>query len=76
MYYFVRGADHHGYIGRMMAMCASYGDIPHENLEIIIGQMVNCFQVVNLCVCLNVQELLFLDDLVDAVGVDAARYSL
>ena len=22
------GADHHGYIGRMMAMCAAFGDTP------------------------------------------------
>ena len=35
------GADHHGYVGRMMAMCAAFGDVPHENLEILIGQMVN-----------------------------------
>ena len=35
------GADHHGYVGRMMAMCAAFGDKPGENLEIIIGQMVN-----------------------------------
>ena len=35
------GADHHGYVGRLMAMCAAFGDTPHENLEILIGQMVN-----------------------------------
>src|SRR5690554_3234001 len=35
------GADHHGYIGRMMAMCAAFGDEPWKNLEILIGQMVN-----------------------------------
>ncbi|MDQ1249476.1 MAG: arginyl-tRNA synthetase, partial [Actinomycetota bacterium] len=35
------GADHHGYIGRMMAMCAAFGDEPGTNLEILIGQMVN-----------------------------------
>src|SRR5665647_3157007 len=35
------GADHHGYVSRMMAMCAAFGDTPHENLEILIGQMVN-----------------------------------
>src|SRR5207344_472667 len=34
------GADHHGYIGRMMAMCAAFGDTPGVNLEILIGQMV------------------------------------
>ena len=35
------GADHHGYLGRMMAMCAAFGDVPHVNLEILIGQLVN-----------------------------------
>ena len=35
------GADHHGYVGRMMAMCAAFGDEPGKNLEILIGQMVN-----------------------------------
>ncbi len=35
------GADHHGYVGRMNAMCAAFGDKPGENLEILIGQMVN-----------------------------------
>jgi arginyl-tRNA synthetase len=35
------GADHHGYIGRLMAMCAAFGDVPGTNLEILIGQMVN-----------------------------------
>ena len=35
------GADHHGYVGRLMAMCQAFGDTPHENLEVLIGQMVN-----------------------------------
>ena len=35
------GADHHGYVGRLMAMCEAFGDKPGRNLEILIGQMVN-----------------------------------
>src|ERR1700752_3378677 len=35
------GADHHGYVGRMRAMSACFGDDPDRNLEILIGQMVN-----------------------------------
>jgi arginyl-tRNA synthetase len=35
------GADHHGYIGRMKAMVACFGDDPDDHLEILIGQMVN-----------------------------------
>ncbi len=34
------GADHHGYVARLMAMCAAFGDTPGVNLEVIIGQMV------------------------------------
>src|SRR5215475_5137859 len=35
------GADHHGYIGRMRAMSACFGDQPDKNIEILIGQLVN-----------------------------------
>jgi arginyl-tRNA synthetase len=71
------GADHHGYIGRMMAMCACFGDTPHENLEILIGQLVNLVkdgQPVRMSK--RAGTVLTLEDLVDAVGVDAARYAL
>ncbi len=71
------GADHHGYIGRMMAVCAAFGDTPHVNLEILIGQLVNLVkdgQPVRMSK--RAGTVLTIDDLVDAVGVDAARYSL
>lgn len=71
------GADHHGYIGRMMAMCAAFGDEPGKNLQILIGQMVNLLkggQPVRMSK--RAGNIVTLDDLVDAVGVDAARYSL
>ena len=38
---YLLGADHHGYIGRMMAMCEAFGDKPGVNMQILIGQMVN-----------------------------------
>jgi len=71
------GADHHGYIGRMMAMAAAFGDTPHVNLEILIGQMVNLVkdgQPVRMSK--RAGTVITLEDLVDAVGVDAARYAL
>ncbi len=71
------GADHHGYIGRMMAMCAAFGDTPWVNLEILIGQMVNLVrdgQPVRMSK--RAGTVVTIDDLVEAVGVDAARYSL
>jgi arginyl-tRNA synthetase len=71
------GADHHGYIGRMMAMCAAFGDEPHVNLEILIGQMVNLVkdgQPVRMSK--RAGTVVTMQDLVEAVGVDAARYAL
>jgi arginyl-tRNA synthetase len=34
------GADHHGYVQRLMAMTAAFGDEPYVNLQILIGQLV------------------------------------
>ena len=71
------GADHHGYIGRLRAMAASFGDNPDETLEILIGQLVNLVrdgQPVRMSK--RAGTVVSLDDLVDAVGVDAARYAL
>jgi len=71
------GADHHGYVSRMMAMCAAFGDEPGVNLEILIGQMVNLLrdgQPVRMSK--RAGTVITLEDLVDAIGVDAARYAL
>ena len=71
------GADHHGYIGRMMAMCAAFGDTPHVNLEILIGQMVNLVSGGEpVRMSKRAGTVVTIDDLVDAVGVQAARYAL
>ncbi|WP_309649135.1 arginine--tRNA ligase, partial [Nocardioides sp.] len=71
------GADHHGYVSRMMAMCAAFGDKPHENLEILIGQMVNLLKDGEpMRMSKRAGTVVTIDDLVDAIGVDAARYAL
>jgi arginyl-tRNA synthetase len=71
------GADHHGYIGRMMAMCQAFGDEPGKNLEILIGQMVNLIKDGEpLRMSKRNGTIVTMEDLVDAVGVDAGRYSL
>ncbi len=71
------GADHHGYVGRMMAMCAAFGDEPHVNLEILIGQMVNLLRDGKpLRMSKRAGTVVTIDDLVGAIGVDAARYAL
>jgi len=71
------GADHHGYVGRMRAMAACFGDDPDKTLEILIGQMVNLVrdgQPVRMSK--RAGTVVNLEDLVDALGVDAARYAL
>jgi arginyl-tRNA synthetase len=71
------GADHHGYVGRLMAMCAAFGDTPGVHLEILIGQMVNLLRDGEpLKMSKRAGTVVTLEDLVDAVGVDAARYAL
>ena len=71
------GADHHGYVGRMMAMCAAFGDVPGTHLEILIGQLVNLLRDGEpLRMSKRAGTVLTLEDLVEAVGVDAARYAL
>lgn len=71
------GADHHGYIGRMRAMSACFGDDPDTNLEILIGQMVNLFKDGQpLRMSKRAGTVVTLEDFVDAIGVDAGRYAL
>ncbi|MCW2641416.1 MAG: arginyl-tRNA synthetase [Dactylosporangium sp.] len=71
------GADHHGYIGRMKAMVACFGDDPERNLEILIGQMVNLVREGQpLRMSKRAGTVVTIEDLVDAIGVDAARYAL
>jgi len=71
------GADHHGYVGRLMAMCACFGDTPQENLQVLIGQLVNLVKDGKpVRMGKRAGNVITLEDLVDAVGVDAARYQL
>lgn len=74
---YLLGADHHGYVGRMMAVCAAFGDEPGQNMEILIGQMVNLLKDGKpVRMSKRAGTVITMDDLVEAVGVDAARYSL
>ncbi|WP_041823575.1 arginine--tRNA ligase [Streptantibioticus cattleyicolor] len=71
------GADHAGYVGRMRAMAACFGDDPDTRLEILIGQLVNLVKDGKpVRMSKRAGTVLTLDDLVEAVGVDAARYAL
>lgn len=73
---YMLGADHHGYIARLKAAAAALGDDP-ATVEVLIGQMVNLVrdgQPVRMSK--RAGTVITLDDLVDAIGVDAARYVL
>jgi arginyl-tRNA synthetase len=64
-------------VGRLKAIAACAGDDPDFNIEILIGQLVNLVragQPVRLSK--RAGNIITLDELVEAVGVDAARYSL
>ncbi|MGC7219967.1 arginine--tRNA ligase, partial [Mycobacteroides abscessus subsp. massiliense] len=71
---YMLGADHHGYIARLKAAAAALGDDP-DTVEVLIGQMVNLVrdgQPVRMSK--RAGTVITLDDLVEAIGVDAARY--
>jgi arginyl-tRNA synthetase len=71
------GADHHGYVSRMLAMCAAFGDTPKVNLELLIGQLVNLVKDgAPLRMSKRAGTVITLEDLVDLIGVDASRYAL
>jgi len=73
---YMLGADNHGYIARLKAAAAALGDDP-DTVEVLIGQMVNLVrdgQPVRMSK--RAGTVITLDDLVDAIGVDAARYVL
>ncbi|MBN9113459.1 MAG: arginine--tRNA ligase [Pseudonocardia sp.] len=73
---YMLGADHHGYVARLKAAAAAFGDDPAV-VEVLIGQLVNLVrdgQPVRMSK--RAGTVVTMQDLVEAVGVDAARYSL
>ncbi|WP_369134552.1 arginine--tRNA ligase [Modestobacter sp. I12A-02662] len=71
------GADHHGYIGRYKALVAAAGDDPDVHLEILIGQLVNLVRNGEpVRMSKRAGTVVLLEDLVEAIGADAARYAL
>jgi arginyl-tRNA synthetase len=74
---FILGADHHDYVAFMRGVVACFGDDPDKTLEIILGQMVNLFRDGEpVRMSKRAGTFITLEDFVEAVGVDAARYSL
>lgn len=73
---YILGADHHGYIARLKAAAAALGYSP-DSVEVIIGQMVNLVKGGKpVRMSKRAGTVVTMEDLVDAVGVDAARYAL
>jgi arginyl-tRNA synthetase len=74
---YLLGADHHGYIGRLRALAACAGDNPDETLEILIGQMVKMLKDgEEVKLSKRAGTIVTLEELIEEVGVDAARYTL
>lgn len=74
---YLLGADHHGYVNRLRAVAACAGDNPDTNIELLIGQMVKMMKGgEEVRLSKRAGNIITLEDLVDEVGVDAARYSL
>jgi arginyl-tRNA synthetase len=71
------GADHTGYVGRYKALAAATGDDPDTHLEILVGQLVNLLRDgAPVRMSKRAGTVVVLEDLVDAIGADAARYAL
>ena len=74
---YLLGADHHGYVNRLRAVAACAGDNMHENIEILIGQLVKITRGgVEVKLSKRSGQIVTLKELVEEVGVDAARYTL
>jgi arginyl-tRNA synthetase len=74
---YLLGADHHGYVNRLRAVAACAGDDMDENIEILIGQLVKITRGgVEVKLSKRSGQIVTLEELVDEVGVDAARYTL
>ena len=74
---YMLGADHHGYTGRLKALAACNGDDPEYTVEILIGQMVKIMEGgEEVKLSKRAGTIITLEELVEKVGVDAARYTL
>jgi arginyl-tRNA synthetase len=73
---YVLGADHHGYIGRLKALAGAFGHDP-DAVEVLIYQLVNLVEGGEARQMSKRRgDVVFLDELIDEIGVDAARWYL
>jgi arginyl-tRNA synthetase len=74
---YMLGADHHGYVGRLKALAACNNDDPNYNVEVMIGQLVKIMEAgEEVKLSKRAGTIITLEELVEKVGVDAARYTL
>ena len=73
---YVLGADHHGYVGRLQALAEMLGH-PRASVEVLIYQLVNLVEEGEARKMSKRRgDVVFLEELVDTVGIDAARWYL
>ena len=73
---YLLGADHHGYVSRLKAVACCNGDSP-DQVEVLIGQLVKITRDgEEVKLSKRAGTIVTLEELVEEVGVDAARYSL
>lgn len=74
---YMLGADHHGYVNRLRTLAACAGDDPEYNIHVLIGQLVKIMEGgEEVKLSKRAGTIITLEDLVEKVGVDAARYTL
>jgi len=74
---YMLGADHHGYIHRLKATAACAGDDPEYNVHVLIGQLVKIMEGgEEVKLSKRAGTIITLEELVEKVGVDAARYTM
>jgi len=70
----VLGPDHHGYIGRLKGLAEALG-YSRDHLEVLIAQQITLMrgnEVVSMSK--RAGDIITLDEIIDEVGVDAARF--
>ncbi len=73
---YVLGADHHGYVARLKAAAAMLGYDP-ERVEVLLYQLVHLTKGGQTAKMSKRRgDVVFLDEFVDEIGVDAARWYL
>ena len=73
---YVLGADHHGYVARLKAAAAMLGYDP-ERVEVLLYQLVHLTKGGETSKMSKRRgDVVFLDDFVDEIGLDAARWYL